>query len=113
MRFLTLSILGLVGAAAVLPVCAVTLTVSASADTWIYSGTPDSNEHSDFHGLAAGVNSGGSPMRAMFKFDVSAIPANATITSASVSISAIKQNFSAQTATFELHRLIQSWVATE
>jgi hypothetical protein len=113
MKFRSTLILGLLGVAAVLPACADTLTIAASTDTWIFAEAPDSNENGDFHGLAAGVNAQGSAMRAMFTFDLSQIPANATITSASVSIESIKQNFSAQSATFELHRLIQPWVATE
>lgn len=103
----------LLGAAAVLPTWADTLTVSVSADTWIFSESADFSQYGDFHGLAAGVNSHGSPMHALFKFDLSQIPANATITSAALTLVAEKQNFSAQTATFELHRLIQPWVATE
>jgi hypothetical protein len=106
-------ILALLGVVAVLPAWADTTTVSASTDTWIFSGAPDSAKFGDFHGLAAGVNSQGSPMRALFTFDVSQIPANATITSASVSLVAERQNFSAADATFELHRLLQPWVAAE
>ena len=113
MKYPSALILVLLGVAAVLPVCADTLTVPASADTWIFSEAPISSEYGDFHGLAAGVNAHGSPMHALFKFDLSQIPANATVTSASVSLVAQRQNFSAQSGTFELHRLIKPWVATE
>src|SRR5436190_3367643 len=99
MKFPSALILALLGVAAVLPAGANTLTVSAATNTWIFSELPGFAEAGDFHGLAAGVNSHGSPMRAMFKFDLSQIPANATITSASFSVAAIKQNFSAQNAT--------------
>ena len=113
MKYPSALILGLLGVAVALPVCADTLTVSASTDTWIFSESPTFSQFGDFHGLAAGVNAHDSPMRALFKFDLSQIPTNATVTSAAVSLVAQKQNFSAQTATFELHRLIQPWVATE
>jgi hypothetical protein len=111
MRLPCVLISAFLGVAAVLPVCANTLTVSASTDTWIFAEAPDFAEFGDFHGFATGVNSHGSPMRA--KFDLSQIPANAMVTSASVSLIAIKQNFSAQTATFELHQMTQPWVAAE
>lgn len=113
MKFPSALILALLGVAVVLPACADTLTVSATNNTWIFSELPGSPEAGDFHGLAAGVNAHGSPMHAMFSFDLSQIPANATITSAAVTLTAIKQNSSALTATFELHRLIQPWVESE
>jgi hypothetical protein len=113
MKFPSALISVFLGVAAVLPVCADTLTVPASSDTWIFSESADFSQFGDFHGLAAGVNSHGSPMHALFKFDVSQIPANATITSASVTLLALRQNFSAQSATFELHRVLKPWVAAE
>jgi len=113
MRLPSALISAFLGVAAVLPACANTLTLSASTDTWLFAEAPDFAESGDFHGLAAGVNSHGSAMRAIVKFDLSQIPANATITSAALSMIATKQNFSAATATFELHRLIQTWVAAE
>lgn len=112
MKYLSRLILGLLGAAAVLPVCADTLTVSASTDTWILAENPDANFDGDSHGLGAGMNSHGSPMRAMFKFDLSAIPANATITAVSVTVDEIKESSLASTD-YELHRILQSWTAAE
>src|SRR4051794_26598692 len=109
MNYLNRLILGLLGVAAVLPVCADTLTVSASTDTWILGENPDANFSSDGHGLGAGRNSHGSPMRAMFKFDVSQVPANATVTSVSVTVTEIKEN-SVNSTDYELHRILQSWV---
>lgn len=112
MKYLQHLILGLLGAAAVLPVCADTVTVSASTNTWILGESPDSNFSGDSHGLGAGVNSHGSPMRAMFQFDLSQIPANATITSVSVTVTETRENSLASTD-YELHRILQTWVETE
>ncbi|MGZ4987863.1 MAG: DNRLRE domain-containing protein [Limisphaerales bacterium] len=112
MNYLNRLILGLLGVAAVLPVYADTLTVSASTDTWILAENPFGNFSSDGHGLGAGMNSHGSPMRAMFKFDLSQIPANATVTSVSVTVTEIKES-SLSSTDYELHRVLQSWVQTE
>ena len=112
MKYLTHLILGLLGAAALLPACADTLSVSASTDTWILAENPDFNFNGDSHGLGAGMNSHGSPMRAMFKFDLSAIPQNATVTSVSLTVNEIKEN-SISSTDYEVHRILQSWNATE
>src|SRR4051812_39665640 len=109
MKYPSVLISALLGVAAVLPVWADTVTISPSADTWIFAEAADFSQFGDFHGLAAGVNAHGSPMRALLKFDLSQIPANATITSASVSLFAQRQNGVAQSGTFELHRLIKPW----
>jgi hypothetical protein len=112
MKYPGLLISALLGVAAVLPVCADTLTVSASTDTWILAENPDANFSSDFHGLGSGQNSHGSPMRAMVKFDLSSIPANATITAVSMTITEIKENSFSDTD-YELHRILQNWNAAE
>jgi len=112
MNYLNLLISGLLGAVAVLPACGDTLTVSASTDTWILGENPDANFNSDGHGLGAGLNSHGSPMRAMIKFNLSQIPANATVTFVSMTINEIKENSSASSE-YELHRILQNWVSTE
>lgn len=112
MRYPSVLILALLGAGAVLPACADTLTVSASSDTWILAENPDGNLNGDFHGLGAGMNSHGSPMRAMIKFDLSQIPANATVTAVSMTVTEVKEN-SIATTDYELHRILQNWTASE
>jgi hypothetical protein len=107
--------IALASATIALPLCGDTVMISATADTWItndpFKGA-DSNLNGDFNGLGCGYNSHGAPMRAMFTFDVSSIPANATITAVSVSVDEIKEK-SFTSMDYELHRILQPWVVTE
>lgn len=85
-----------------------TATAPCSGDTWIFFDDPVNNmgAATDF---AAGVNAIGSPMRAFLRFDVSAIPANATITAAALNLVSVKKNDTAPDATFVLHRMVKNW----
>src|SRR5690349_14830263 len=103
MKFLPTTILACLGVAAALPVCADTLTVSASSDSWILTENPDGNYSGDFHGMGSGFNNHGSNMRAMFKFDLSSIPANATVNSVTVTVTEVNEK-SLVSINYELHR---------
>jgi hypothetical protein len=86
---------------------ATTVTNAASADTWMLAEASGNNmgASADF---AAGVNSHGSPMRALIKFDLTGIPAGATITSAAVKIETYRAATSSATS-FGLHRVLVNW----
>jgi hypothetical protein len=61
-------------------------------------------------GLFVGRNNGGQPRRVLFMFDLSAIPADATVDSVAVAISVNRSPRSgAQSAPFSLHRVNASW----
>jgi hypothetical protein len=87
---------------------AATVNLNPSADTWIFEESPDNNmgAATDF---VAGFNAHGSAMRGLIKFDVSGIPANATITSVQLTLNVVKQHSAAPAATFDLHRVSESW----
>jgi hypothetical protein len=58
--------------------------------------------------MIAGALSSGEKVRALLRFDLSGIPANATITSASLRFSVTK-SAAFNAATFRLHRVIPAW----
>ena len=64
----------------------VTVDIPATADNTIYE-TPSGNSNALGQNIFSGNNGGGSPRRGLIKFDVSSyIPANATITSVSLTL---------------------------
>ncbi|MDB6026546.1 MAG: domain containing protein [Verrucomicrobiales bacterium] len=84
-----------------------TVTLPASADTWMVADFPNNNMGGavDF---GAGVNNHQNQARALLKFDVSSIPANATITSVALTLTANSDHFAADD-TFVVNRLLVSW----
>lgn len=91
---------------------AATITFSAVADTSVFSGKPDN----DLGGtsLVSGTNQQYSLSRAMFRFDLSTLPAGAVVTGASVSLTVTKipdpdQHGGPVNSDFSLHRLFVSW----
>lgn len=80
-----------------------------------YSGTSDNsifqnrtnNTGGSFEYLFAGVTQDASPRRALIRFDLSGIPAGATITSASLRLSVERSRPGIQP--YSLHRLTASW----
>jgi hypothetical protein len=88
--------------------------VPASEDTTLYELNPNSNLGSAT--LGAGAISqpfSGSParMRALIRFDLSELPAGATITSAEVTVTVVDHLPSGTPpgSTFELHRALKDW----
>jgi hypothetical protein len=68
---------------------ATTVTLVASADSTLYQAHPDSNLGGT--SLIAGTNNQPSVGRALIRFNLSSIPANAILTDAVVTIAAVKQ----------------------
>jgi len=92
---------------------AATLSLTATEDTSIFSGHPNGNIGGST--LVAGTNQQNAWIgRAMFRFDLSVIPAGAIIDSAEVTLSVVTipdpmQHGGPQNSDFGLYRLLVSW----
>ena len=91
---------------------AATVIVSASADTSIVSSNPDSNLGGTT--LVAGTNQTYSVARALFSFNLSAIPVGATITSVQVDLTVTRQPDPDQHggpvgSNFSLYQMLVGW----
>jgi hypothetical protein len=91
---------------------AATIALPAVADTSLFSGNPDS----DLGGttLVSGTNQQYSQSRALFRFDLSTLPAGAVVTGVEVSLSVTRrpdpdQHGGPTDSDFNLHRLFVSW----
>ncbi len=91
---------------------AATMTFSAVADTSLFQANPDS----DLGGssLVAGTNFTNTRSRAMFRFDLGALPPGAVVSGAEVSLSVSKvpdpdMRGNPVSYDFSLHRLLVSW----
>jgi hypothetical protein len=84
-----------------------TLTIRATRDTTIYA---ENNRLSNGSGesIFSGNTANGFTRRALMRFDLSAIPANATITSARLTLQLDRSN-RAGLETYRLHRLTANW----
>src|SRR2546428_10803106 len=90
--------------------CADSITLNPVADTALHELYSDNN----FGGVtdlpAGGINLPGFQTRALFRFDLAAIPTNATITSVTLALTVTRVPDSfPENSTFGLHRLLQSW----
>jgi hypothetical protein len=95
-----------------LPLSAATMTLPTVADTSIFSGKADNNLGGTT--LVSGTNQQYSLSRAMFRFDLSALPAGAVVTGAEVSLTVTTipdpdQHGGPVNSDFSLHRLFVSW----
>jgi len=89
-----------------------TLTSDASADTFIRQESATTN-FSTSDKLYIGEYNGGAELdRALLQFDLSAIPAGATINSASLSLYAI-EDWSSNARTVRVYRVKRAWVGSE
>ncbi|HZI33703.1 MAG TPA: DNRLRE domain-containing protein, partial [Candidatus Binatia bacterium] len=86
------------------------VTVSPVADTTLFETTPTNNLGAEAT-LVCGTTASGFRNRTVLKFDAAAqVPAGTVITSATLTLTVVKVNpFTPVSATFELHRLLQSW----
>lgn len=84
----------------------VTITLPPIADNTIYEN-PNMNSNARGANMFAGTNGGGSPRRALIKFDLTGIPAGATITQVSLTLNC---NFSrSEPDVISLHKLNSNW----
>lgn len=83
----------------------------AAADTFLYSSSPDNNAGG--HGwFDAGTDGVGANRRGLIRFDLSAIPAGATVTSAVLRLTCVQtpgHGTSAAESTVDLRRLMAAW----
>jgi hypothetical protein len=85
-----------------------TITLVPVADTALFEQAPDNNL-GGLSDVPAGTTRLLKRGRGLFKFDLSGIPPNATITSAAFTIHVVKEPASGSASTFELHRVLKDW----
>ena len=95
-----------------LPLTAATMTLPVVADTSIFSGKADNNLGGTT--LVSGTNQQYSQSRAMFRFDLTTLPAGAVVTDAQVLLTVTTipdpdQHGGPVNSDFGLHRLFVSW----
>lgn len=86
-----------------------TTTLNASKDNTLYESSTGnlSNGQGDY--LFAGQTDGGGVRRALIAFDLSSLPANATLTAATVTLSCSRVSAGAVTANMSLRRVSRDW----
>jgi hypothetical protein len=87
---------------------ALTVTVLPSQDAVIYGAGFTGNANGAGEALFAGNTGGGSPRRSLLQFDLGAIPDNATITGAALTLF-VDQAANATARTISLFELTQAW----
>ena len=94
-------------AGAVLAAGATTINLTPVADTGLRSNSPDSNSGTATS-LPIGVSKNGSPVnRALLEFDLSGLPANAVINSATLNVSVTKDP--SGSVNYDLNRMLTAW----
>jgi hypothetical protein len=85
------------------------VTLTATADTDLFEPAPDNNTGANTT-FIAGANSGLKRSRGLVKFNLAGqIPANASIQSASLTLTVTMVPFSPADSTFDLHRVLVDW----
>ena len=88
---------------------AATILLPVSADTFIISSAPDNNAGGNTL-LNLGTDGAGGVRRGLLRFDLSAIPANATVTSAVLRLTVVRIPVGGPVnSNFELHRMLADW----
>lgn len=86
-----------------------TVTLTPSADTSLFQFSAGNNLGKSW--LCAGtINQANGKSRALVRFDLSSIPANATITAAEVAFKVVQAPTGPAASTFNLHRMLVPWV---
>lgn len=85
-----------------------TFTLLPVADTSLMQNDPTKNFGGNTN-LHAGFRRLGGEARGLIQFDLTGLPTNAVINSASLTLTVIKTPDGAVNSTFELHRVLQSW----
>lgn len=84
-----------------------TMVLQPVADTSLFERFPDNNLGGAW--LAAGTLASGQRSRALLRFDLSGLPANAVILSASLSVSVVRHPGAAADSRFEIRRMLVPW----
>lgn len=85
-----------------------TLVVQPTFDTFISNGTQASLAAGGSDRIIAGGNANGESKRALLRFDLSSIPAGATVNSATLTIRFLKTTFPVSRS-LSLHRITSDW----
>lgn len=86
-----------------------TVTLTASADTSLFELDPGNNLGGSSD-VAAGTIRTGQRSRALFKFELSSLPSNATVSSATLTLKVVRvPSGGGPSSTFNVHRVLQSW----
>jgi len=87
----------------------ITLFLPPAADTTLRENQPDNNFGAS-QVLAAGVSGTGTPRnRALFRFDLSPLPADAVLNSVKLRFTVAQAGPTSPPATFEVRRVLKSW----
>ena len=88
---------------------AATATLHPTADATLFEASPDNNL-GDSGSFMAGLRPKGGRSRALMLFNLpTGVPANATITAATLSLSVVRTPSGQANSSFELHKMLQSW----
>jgi glucose/arabinose dehydrogenase len=86
-----------------------TISLTATADTFINGGLPENNAGGTFW-FDAGTDGTGGVRRGLLRFDLTGIPAGSTVTSATLQLTVAKVPLAGGVnSTFDLFRLLTSW----
>ncbi len=83
------------------------ITLKPAADTSLFENSPNNNLGHAW--LAAGTIKTGKKSRALIRFDLSTIPTNAVVTSATFTLRVVKVPTAPPSSSFGLHRVLKSW----
>lgn len=89
------------------PAHALTTNLVPMADTTLFQTSPDNNLGANVN-MIAGTTAAGARNRALIKFNLSQLPAGATITSAMLTLNVVKAA-AGPGSTFALHRVLRDW----
>ena len=88
---------------------AATVSLSPVADTALFQNSPNNNLGSETD-FPAGSTGRGSRSRGLIRFDITGqIPADATVTSSTLTLKVVKTPSGAVSSTFGVHRLLKAW----
>jgi len=86
------------------------VTLVPVADTSLFAFNPDGNlGGTTLVAGSIGLAGGGQPSRALIRFDLHNLPANAVITSVTLNLNVVRESGSGASSMFDLHRLLQPW----
>lgn len=89
------------------------VSLTATATTRIEDVNPTTNYNANAYIQVGEWNGGSAKDRALVKFDLSSIPSDATITSATLRLYDEAQNYSSNTRTMSVYRVLRAWVANQ
>jgi hypothetical protein len=87
------------------------VTLEAVADTCLFSLEPENNMGAETRLIIGAISdrNPGEKGRMLVRFDVSSIPAGATVTEVNFTIQVLKENFSAVQSRVGMHRMLKGW----